>query len=298
MLPTSVTIAICTYKRDVLLKKCLDALVPQIKDIEHTTILVIDNASSCSCEDLCRSYKIRYQAEEKIGVSFARNKALQEANSSWVFFLDDDGIPQPNLLKKFLEIISDKSIKVIGGKYCHYFASTPPKWLELYYKKCHQAISSTTLTLVPPHYYLSIGIMAFQMSVFEKVNSFNESLGMRGEKFGYGEEDEIQDRIRAAGIPIYFSPDLSMDHLVSERKYTIKSRVQMAYAHGLAWSRLAGNDGYTSFNFIRDVFSITFYTVPYDIARFLFKSGFYWQNSIVSTFTKYANAWGKLKASR
>jgi len=140
--------------------------------------------------------------------------------------------------------------------------------------------------------------MAIKKTLRVRVGAFSTDVGMTGRKFGYGEEDELQDRIRNNGTPIYYSSTLAMDHLVSPRKYTVLSRIKMAHAHGLAKSALAGNQNYGVLQFAKDLLRITFITIPYDIARLFFRPGFYWQNAVVSTLSKYAYAWGKILSAR
>jgi len=292
----AVTVVICTFRRNRLLRKCLDALNLQTVSRSEFDILVVDNYGSDQCRLICQEFDAGYVHEEVVGLSHARNRAIKEVKSGWIFYIDDDGIPKDNLIAEFIRTTRHTAIKIIGGKYCHYFEASPPKWLTSYYQNCHQPIICEALTKLPERVYISGGIMAIQKSLLLQAGNFDTNLGMKSERFGYGEEDDLQDRIRALGVPIYFSPELVMDHLVSPRKYTIKSRVKMAYAHGLASTSLQGNERYTLFDYGKDVLRITCFTIPYDFARFLFRPDFYWQNSVVSTLTKYAFAWGQLKS--
>lgn len=292
----SITVVICTYRRNRLLRKCLSALLQQTVERDFFSILVVDNACCDRTKELCFEFEARYVKEEKIGISFARNRGVNEAEGEWIFFLDDDAIPYRNLISNFITIIQDPAVQVVGGKYCHYFEEPPPGWLLCYYNKCYQVIDTDVISIVPPGKYLSIGIMAVKKSLALRTGKFDTSLGMTGGSFGYGEEDEFQDRVRTFGIPVYFSPDLVMDHLVSPRKYTIRSRIKMAYAHGYASTSLAEQGSFSYGAFIKITLRITFVTVPYDLGRFLFRPGFYWQNSVVSILTKYAFTWGQIRS--
>ncbi len=77
-----ITIAICTYNRKELLKRCLDSLLPQLTD--QVEILVIDNGTH-KVKTLVDLYSnIRYVSESNTGLSYARNKAIKEANGDWI----------------------------------------------------------------------------------------------------------------------------------------------------------------------------------------------------------------------
>jgi GT2 family glycosyltransferase len=292
-----ITVVICTFRRNRLLRKCLNALNTQTASRSEFSILVVDNYGSEECKVICKEFKAGYVHEANIGLSAARNRALKEIDDGWIFYIDDDGVPREDLMAQFILATQDEDIKIIGGKYCHYFEKAPPKWLMSYYKKCHEPIATESLTQLPKRVYLSGGIMAIRKPLVLQAGSFNTSLGMKNKNFGYGEEDQLQDRIRALGIPVYFSPKLVMDHLVSPRKYTIRSRIKMAYAHGAATTSLTGHSNYSFLDFGLDFLRITFITIPYDIARCFLRRNFYWQNSVVSTGTKYAFSWGKLTSN-
>jgi GT2 family glycosyltransferase len=90
----SVTIAICTRDHPDLLAECLESLAP-LRDNHGKNvleILVIDNApAGQETNRLVQSLRgIRYLCEPIPGLDFARNRALAEATTDFVAFLDDD----------------------------------------------------------------------------------------------------------------------------------------------------------------------------------------------------------------
>jgi GT2 family glycosyltransferase len=90
----SVTIAICTRDHPDLLAECLGSLAP----LQHNhgendlKILVIDNApAGQETRQLVKSLRgIAYTYEPIPGLDIARNRALAEATTDFVAFLDDD----------------------------------------------------------------------------------------------------------------------------------------------------------------------------------------------------------------
>jgi GT2 family glycosyltransferase len=91
---SSVTVAVCTRDHPELLAKCLRSLarLRNAHDGASFEILVIDNAPR---EDdtlrLVRTLEdVRYVCEPRPGLDFARNRALVEATTDLVAFLDDD----------------------------------------------------------------------------------------------------------------------------------------------------------------------------------------------------------------
>jgi GT2 family glycosyltransferase len=90
----SVTIAICTRNHPDLLAECLESVVPLRDDQAENVlrILVIDNApAGPGTRRLVQSLPgVEYVCEPIPGLDFARNRALAEATTDFVAFLDDD----------------------------------------------------------------------------------------------------------------------------------------------------------------------------------------------------------------
>jgi GT2 family glycosyltransferase len=89
----SLTAALCTRGRPRQLARALTSLADQTRPPDE--ILVIDNApASDETRDQVASLfpKVRYLREPVPGLDFARNRALREAGSDLVAFLDDDAV--------------------------------------------------------------------------------------------------------------------------------------------------------------------------------------------------------------
>jgi GT2 family glycosyltransferase len=86
----TLTVAICTKDRPDLLKRCLDA-VASIRP-PWVEVTVVDNASKTTAtRDIVAAHAdVHYFFENRPGLDFARNRALSEATSEWIAYLDDD----------------------------------------------------------------------------------------------------------------------------------------------------------------------------------------------------------------
>ena len=90
----SLTVAICTKDRPDNVVRCLASL-QKLKMPENLTdfeILIVDNAPSDdrTKEVVSAFAEVHYVRELKVGLDFARNRALQEARGDILAFLDDD----------------------------------------------------------------------------------------------------------------------------------------------------------------------------------------------------------------
>ena len=109
-MPT-LTICICTYKRPVMLTKCLKSLeaMKAPKDVA-VSIAIIDNESSGSARSIFDQFNQRsfpfgllYFLEKKRGIPCARNRALREVyqlESDYLVFIDDDEVVDEEWLEK------------------------------------------------------------------------------------------------------------------------------------------------------------------------------------------------------
>ena len=97
------TVAIPTYNGAKRLPQLLDKLRSQT-GTEHFSwaILVVDNNSKDNTANLIQQYQsqwpnhsptLQYAFEPSQGAAFARIKAMEQADSKWVGFLDDDIVP-------------------------------------------------------------------------------------------------------------------------------------------------------------------------------------------------------------
>jgi GT2 family glycosyltransferase len=89
-------VAICTKDRVDGLRQCLKSLASQSEPSNHHAdefrIMVVDNAPSDerTKQLVGQLPNVRYVCETSPGLNFARNRAIHEAESDWIAFLDDD----------------------------------------------------------------------------------------------------------------------------------------------------------------------------------------------------------------
>ena len=93
MTSPTITAAICTRNRPLLLARALESLLAQ--SMAPAEIMVVDNAPSDEATALLvteRFSGVRYLREPVPGLDFARNRALGAATGEIVAFLDDDAV--------------------------------------------------------------------------------------------------------------------------------------------------------------------------------------------------------------
>lgn len=99
------TVAIVTYNGAIRLPDVLEKLREQT-NTENIAweVLVVDNNSTDHTKEIINSWQhnssfpvsLRYTFEQKQGAGYARQKAIREAQSDLIGFLDDDNLPMDN----------------------------------------------------------------------------------------------------------------------------------------------------------------------------------------------------------
>ena len=91
------SVIVCTYNREDIIRDCLDALVNQDVEDGLFEVLVIDNNSSDRTQQVVTKYtrlhpNFHLFFEGSQGLSYARNLGLKESKADYVAYIDDDAI--------------------------------------------------------------------------------------------------------------------------------------------------------------------------------------------------------------
>ena len=92
------------------------------------------------------------------------------------------------------EIIGQFAPAVLGGPYYSFYDSSKPHWWRDWYGDFEQARRPRALRR---REYLRGGNIFIRRTVLEEMCGFDPELGVSGEKLAYGEETELQKRLRS-----------------------------------------------------------------------------------------------------
>ncbi len=102
------TVIIPTFNRKDFLKIAVNSVFDQTFD--DFEIIIIDDGSTDDTKQMLYEYsdkRIKYFYQENKGVSFARNKGLEQSNGKYIAFLDSDDRWVANKLEKTFEYINN-----------------------------------------------------------------------------------------------------------------------------------------------------------------------------------------------
>ena len=239
------TIAIPTHNRAALVRDTLASVASlAIPAGVEAECLVIDNVSTddtaAVVDDFARgsALPMRRVFEPQPGSSFARNRALDEGASDYIFFIDDDAVAERDWAAELLEEMRRRDLDAACGMVLPRWSSPPPKWLgpSLWVKLAvheRRAIESAPLSCAERlDNYFSANV-GFKRSAFTRFGKFREDLGVVGGNPISGEDTELFARILAHGGAMGFAPRAIVHHLIPPERMTTAYLRRKSFAFGM-----------------------------------------------------------------
>lgn len=131
MTSKNITVAICTYKRPILLQKCIQSVLDQNTESDFE-IIVIDNDTEKTAQKIIEQYKTRVQyfLQPLKGLSHARNMAVSKANGRFILFIDDDEYADKNWLSNMVVCQKKYLADVVLGKVVYEIPDKFPLYIK------------------------------------------------------------------------------------------------------------------------------------------------------------------------
>src|SRR5689334_6581829 len=133
--PPKVCVCICTFRRPLLLLRCLQGVVAMERQGRFSlSIVVVDNDSQESARDTVVTFRssspveILYIVEPRQNIALARNRALGNASGDYVAFIDDDEFPSPHWILALLKECEKPGVDGVLGPVRSHFDLPPPSW--------------------------------------------------------------------------------------------------------------------------------------------------------------------------
>lgn len=237
-----VSAIVCTHNRSELLGRTLQGLAEQDFPSSDYEIIVVDNLSVDKTRDVALEFivrykekmKIRYVVEEKIGLSHARNRGIEESCGEIIAFIDDDARAEKKWLSALRKVYEDKrDAMCVGGKVILEWSSPRPSWWSSEMDPHLSAVDygDALKRLSYPEYPYGTNI-SFTRSAVKGAGMFNPELGRIGKKLLAGEEIDLCLNIEKMGGVIYYCPDMVVYHLAQPERINKRVIHRRAYWHG------------------------------------------------------------------
>lgn len=122
-----ISVIIPIYNAERYLDQCISSVLNQM--YQNLELLLIDDGSTDSGSDICRSYsqkdpRVCYVRQENAGVSAARNKGLELARGEWIGFVDSDDWIEPNFYETLMRLAMESGADIVACSSIYEFKNT------------------------------------------------------------------------------------------------------------------------------------------------------------------------------
>lgn len=223
-----ISVVLPTYNRLDRLRRVLDALAQQTLPCETFEVIVVSDGSTdgtnAFLERLETPFCLRPIFQENGGVAVARNAGLAWARAPFVLFVDDDVVPDPDLLAAHLRRHDGlgKPAVVIGPMLTPADFPMPPwvRWEQAMLTKQYEAMIEGAWQPTARQFYTGNSSLPRRQ--------LQESGGFDG-RFRRAEDVELAYRLAGMGLSFFFAPEAIGYHF-AERSFS--SWQDIAYAYG------------------------------------------------------------------
>jgi GT2 family glycosyltransferase len=218
-------IIVPTHRRAGYLARALASIHEQAR-AEGVELVVVDDGLDARTRAAAKRAGARYLAHDRTrGLNAARNTAIDATVADWLFFVDDDVEVRPGWLPALLAAArdADDDVAALAGA-IHARIDNPR------YRQCGR--EGAPITFLESDRGVGWGAnLGVRRTWVERVGPFDASREL------YGDEQEWQDRARAAGGRILWVPGAELDHVRSGTDATVRALARAAYARGQASRR-------------------------------------------------------------
>jgi GT2 family glycosyltransferase len=203
------------------LERALDSLEHQSIGDDAFEVIVVDNSSSDDTRSVVeaavgRVPGLRYVRHDVIGLSAARNRAIEEARGEVYAILDDDAVASPTWLEVMAAAFERHArAGAIGGRIELIWPGPAPAWISEETAPLYARFDGGPVEREFRFPHMPFGTnLGLRADIVEKVGGFSTELGRVGGSLISGEEAELCFRIATAGYLVMYEPDLQVGHHV------------------------------------------------------------------------------------
>ncbi len=217
---------ISTYNRAHFLEGLFASILAQTIDASRYEVVIVNNNSTDDTELKCKQFMaanpgmcIKYCVETQQGLSFGRNRGIQESAAKYLTFLDDDAVLTPNFFEETLSFFdAHEHVSAIGGKILLKYMEGKPAWYNPYLASLLGFFDKGDREEAFTNDYFRGSNMSFRADLFRRYEAFNTKLGRVGRQLYGNEEKELFYRLQAGGELMWYVPQAVVLHLVPKER--------------------------------------------------------------------------------
>lgn len=239
----NISVCICTYNRAEMLGDTIASITAcHVPDGLKWECLVVDNNSKDHTKSVVEDkinentdVLIKYISEPQQGLSYARNRAVNEAKGELLLFVDDDVLVDRNWVLEHWYGFKNYDADIIGGPIEILWEGRRPQWLpdNMLPKLCYLDMGDEYILLAPSDDRCLFGAnIGFRHSIFQKYGLFDVKLGVSGKGQLVGEELDYQLRVMENNGRVIYIPKAKVQHRVQEWRLKKSSFIKRYYGIG------------------------------------------------------------------
>jgi len=230
----TITVCICTYKREHLKQTLLSLKQQQLSSPITLDFVIIDNDKNASAKAIVESifddkgFNFQYQIEPEKNISLARNRSVSLATGDFLFFMDDDEIAESNLIQALFDALKTYRASLAQGMVRSKLPSNTPQWIKS--GGFFERPLSKAGTVIK---YAGTGNLLIYKSIFEHESKyFNIEFGETG-----GEDTELTYRLYRQGNKIITCPEAVVTEFVEPDRVNLDYLKRRALRGGETYIR-------------------------------------------------------------
>ena len=256
------SVIICTYNRSQNLPKATEYL----SRLEGTRefrweVFIVDNNSNDDTRDVVEKpigssdIKLRYVFEPQQGLNYARNRGIQESESRYFCYIDDDILVGPNWLASLYRALESNGADAVGGRIHLDPDIELPSWIspEIQGFLGYLDYGEKPFRMDGKIRYPYGGNMSFNRRLVDKIGMFNSLLGRKGEG---RKRKELFKGAETGDVDIYYEPDAIVYHKITPHQLQIKYFLTIHYNAGLQKAY------YDEASFPRRILGVPLFIIP------------------------------------
>jgi glycosyltransferase involved in cell wall biosynthesis len=225
-----ITVIIPMRNEEEYIGRCLESIMEQGYPKKLTEVLVVDGGSSDGSvrivKELAREHRnIRLLGGEGVNCPAAMNVGIRSSRGEVISKIDAHGYPASDYLRKGTEYLcADESVKCVGGPIRPVGKNTIAKANAIARSSVFGVGQGTYSIGGEPRFVDTVQCGLYDRAVFEKIGLFDESLQ-------FGEDEEINWRIRKRGWKILSTPEVRFFYFP---RTSLGKQYQQYYNYGRA----------------------------------------------------------------
>ena len=223
-------VVIPTYNRSDLLKKAIGSLLrARVPAAMTVRIIAVDNNSTDDTKVVVNEIaarsggRVSYVFEKRQGRSPALNAGIAAATGDLIGFIDDDEEIDDSWYETIHSAFINNDVNFIGGPYVPRFEGEVPTWLPKDYTAVVGIVDGGDKVVPFDDSYPGIlmgGNAVFTRETLQRVGPYSTELGRSGARLLSCEDEDMYQRLRAAGARGLYLPHLIVYHFIPRERLT------------------------------------------------------------------------------